>query len=80
MRKETKTTSTPTTNGQALKTIMQLEGKTAGDIAHALNVTEETAKKKIAGATVWRISEMDAIAALLHMSGREINIVFFPAW
>ena len=77
MSKETATTNT-TINSQALKSIMQLEGKTTADIAAALHMTEEAARKKIAGVTEWRISQLDAIAALLHMSGREINIVFFP--
>ena len=45
MSKETATTNT-IINSQALKSIMRLEGKTAGDIAAALNITRKHAEKK----------------------------------
>ena len=65
-------------NAQALKSIMSQEGITAGDIARALNVTEETARKKINGRAGWYPWQAGIIADLLHMTEREINIVFFP--
>lgn len=52
MSKETATTNT-IINSQALKSIMQLEGKTAADIAAALNITRKHAEKKITGRAGW---------------------------
>ena len=77
MSKETATTNT-IINSQALKSIMQLEGKTTADIAAALNITRKHAEKKITGRAGWYAYQAGRIADMLHMTDRGINIVFFP--
>lgn len=64
-------------NTEKVNAIMSRKGITTGDIAHAMDVTERTAARKIKGQSPITCKQAEAVANLLHMTDEDYLGVFF---
>lgn len=60
-----------------LKRLIKIRGFTFVFVAKSLGITREALYKKLCGKTEFRLSEVRALADLLHLSQRDIMKIFF---
>ena len=60
-----------------LKRLIKIRGFTFTFVAKSLGITREALYKKLCGKTEFRLSEVCALADLLHLSQRQIMQIFF---